>query len=54
MIVFVADEDTLAGSAHAMLLVMLFKPLETCYDRGVFLWLLLFSAKCVIGERVKA
>ena len=51
MVVLVADQDTLAGSAHAMLYVVFFQSLETCEHRGVLLWLMLFGTKGVIAKR---
>jgi hypothetical protein len=54
MIVFVADEDAFTGSAHAMLDIVLLEAFEASEDRGVFFWLGLFGAECVIGEGVEA
>ena len=54
MVVLVADQDALAGSAHAMLYVMLFQPLQAREHRGVLLWLMLFSTKGVIAKREEA
>lgn len=50
MVVLVADEDALAGAPHAVDIVMLFEALETREDGGVFFWLRLLGAECVIGE----
>ena len=54
MIVFMADQDSLAGSTHAMILVVLFQSLQACEHRGILLWLMLFGTKGVVAERVKA
>jgi len=54
MVVFVADEDSFAGSAHAVLLIVLFETFETGEDRGVFFWLGFFGAEGVVGEGVEA
>lgn len=54
MIVFMADQDSLAGSAHAMFLVVLFQSLQACEHRGILLWLVLFRTEGVIAERVQA
>ena len=54
MIVLVADQDTLASTAHAMFFVVLFQSLQTRQHRRVLFWLLLFGAKGVIAEREEA
>ena len=54
MVVFVADEDTFAGSAHAVLFIVLFEAFEAREDGGVFFWLGLFGAESVVGEGVEA
>ena len=54
MVVFVADEDTFAGSAHAVLFIVLFEAFKAREDRGVFFWLGLFGAEGVVGEGVEA
>ena len=54
MIVFVADEDSFAGSAHAVLIIVLFEALEASENGGVFFWLGLFGAEGVVGEGVEA
>ncbi len=51
---FVADEDSFAGSSHSMLDIVLFESLEACEDRGVFFRLGFLSAEGVVGERVEA
>lgn len=54
MVVFVADEDSFAGSAHAMLIIVLFEAFEAREDGGVFFWLRLFGSEGVVGEGVEA
>ena len=54
VIVFVADQDALAGSAHAMFDVVLFQSLQTCKHRGVLFWLVLFGTERIIAEREEA
>ena len=54
MVVLVADQDTLAGTAHAMFFVVFFQSLQTCQHRRVFFRLLLFGTKGVIAEREEA
>lgn len=54
MVVLVADQDALAGSAHAMLYVVLFQSLQAREHRGVLLWLMLFGTKGVIAKREEA
>jgi len=54
MIVFVADKDSFAGASHAMLDIVLFEALEARKDGGILFRLSLFSAECVVGERVEA
>ena len=48
MIVLVADENTLAGTAHTMDIIVLFQTLQSCEDRGVFFWLGFFCAEGVV------
>ncbi len=48
VVVFMADEDALAGSAHAVLDIMLFEAAETSEDGGIFFWLGFFGAKGVV------
>lgn len=54
MIVFVADEDAFAGSAHAVLGVVFFEALEAREHGGVFFGLRFFGAEGVVGEGVEA
>ena len=51
---FVTDEDSFAGSAHAVLVIVFFEALEACEDGGVFFWLRFFGAEGVIGEGEEA
>lgn len=51
---FVTDQDAFAGSAHAMLLVVLFQPLQACEHGGILLWLVLFSSESVVAQRIEA
>lgn len=54
MVMFVAHQDPFARPPHAMLLVMLLQPLQTCDDRGILFGLVFLRAEGVIAERVKA
>jgi hypothetical protein len=54
VVVLVADKDSFAGSAHAIINVVFFEALEAREDGGVFFWLRFFRAECVVGERVEA
>ena len=54
MVVLVTDEDTLAGSAHAMSHVVFFQSVQACEHRGIFFWLVLFSTEGVITEGEQA
>lgn len=49
----VTDKHTLARPPHAMKFIMLFQSLETRQHRGIFFWLVLFGAECVVGQRVE-
>lgn len=49
VVVLVADEDALAGAAHAMLVVVLLQALKSGDDTGVLLRLGLLDAECVVG-----
>lgn len=51
VIVLMADEDALAGSTHAMLIVVLFQSLQASEHRGVFFRLVLFGAEGVVAKR---
>lgn len=53
MVVFVADQHTLARPPHAMFLVMFFEALETRAHRWILFWLRLFGAEGVVGEGVE-
>ena len=53
VIVFMADEDSLASSTHAMLLVVLLQSPQARENRGILLWLVLFSPEGVVAERVE-
>lgn len=48
MVVFVADEDAFASSAHAVVYVVFFEAFETREDGGVFFWLGFFGAEGVV------
>lgn len=54
VIVLMADQDALACPPHSMLLVVLLQPIESRKNRGIFFWLVLFRAKCVITEGEEA
>ena len=54
VVVFVADQDTLAGSAHAMFHVVLFQSLQACKHRRILFWLVLFGTEGVVAEREEA
>lgn len=49
-----ADQDALAGSAHAMVHIMLFQSLQACEHRRIFFGLVLFGTESVIAERIEA
>lgn len=53
MVVFVADEDALACTPHAVLDIMLLEALEARENRGILLGLGFFGAEGVVGERVE-
>lgn len=53
MVVFVANEDSFAGSAHTVLFIVLFEAFEAREDGGVFFWLGFFGAEGVVGEGVE-
>lgn len=46
------DEDALAGSSHAMLLIVILKTPEPCSDGGIFFRLGLLGAKSVVAEGI--
>lgn len=48
MVVFVADEDSFAGSTHAVEDIVFFESFETGEHRGVFFWLRFFGAEGVV------
>lgn len=54
VVVLMADEDALAGAAHAVLGVVLLEALEAGDDGRVLLGLGLLDAEGVVGERVEA
>lgn len=54
VIVFMADQDSFAGSAHAMFHIMLFQSLQTCEYRGILFGLMLFGAESVVAEGEEA
>ena len=54
VVVLVADQDALAGSAHAMFHVVLFQSLQTGEHRGVFFRLMLFGTESVVAQREEA
>ena len=54
MVMLMADEDTLAGPAHAIFLVMFFKSFQASDNGCVFFRLILFRAERVVAERVEA
>jgi hypothetical protein len=53
MVVFVANEDTLAGTAHTVELIMLFQALQASWHGGIFLGLSLLGTKSVVAQRVQ-
>lgn len=53
MAMLMAYQNSLTGSAHSILLVMLLQPLETGKNGRVLLRLVLFGAKGVIRQRVQ-
>lgn len=54
VVVFVADENSFAGSSHAVLDIVLFEALQACEDRGVFFRLGFFGTEGVVREGVEA
>ena len=54
VIMFVADEDSLAGSTHAMFFKVLFQSLQAREHRGILLRLMLFGTERVVAQRVEA
>jgi uncharacterized membrane-anchored protein len=54
VVVFVADQDALTCPSHAMFLVVLFESLQAREYGGVFFWLAIFRAECVVAQRVEA
>lgn len=53
MAMLMAYQNSLTGSAHAILLVMFLQPLETSKHGRVLLRLVLFGAKGVVRQRVQ-
>lgn len=53
MAMLVAYQNSLTGSAHAVLLIMFLQPLETGKHGRVLLRLVLFGAKGVVRQRVQ-
>ena len=49
-----ADQDALAGSAHAMIHIMLFQSLQACEHRRIFFRLVLFGTESVVAQRIEA
>lgn len=49
---FMADQNPLAGAAHAMLVIVFLEALQAGEYRGVFFWLCFLCAECVVGEGV--
>ena len=49
-----ADQNALAGSAHAMSHIMLFQSLQACEHRRILFGLVLFGAEGVIAQRKEA
>lgn len=45
-----ADQDALAGSAHAMVHIMLFQSLQACEHRWIFFGLVLFGTESVVAK----
>lgn len=54
VVVLVADEDALAGAAHAMLVVVLFEALQAGQHGGVFFGLGFLGAEGVVAQRIQA
>ena len=54
MVVFMTDEDSLAGSPHTVFHIMFFQALKACEYGRVFFRLCFFGSKGVVRERVQA
>lgn len=54
VVVFVADQDAFAGSAHAVLRVVLFEALQSRKDGGIFFRLAIFCPERVVAQRIQA
>lgn len=54
MIVLVANQNPLTRPPHPMLLIVLFQPLQSREDGGIFFRLVLFGAEGVVAERKEA
>lgn len=52
VVVFVADEDALAGAPHAVLLIVLLQTLQSSQHRWVLLWLRLLRPERVVREGI--
>ncbi len=53
VVVLVADQNGLACSSHAVLIVVLFQSLQTRKHRRILLRLAIFGAECVVAERIQ-
>ena len=54
MVVFVADENAFAGTAHAVLFIVFLEALEARQHGGIFFGLSFFGAEGVVGEGEEA
>jgi hypothetical protein len=54
MVVLMADQHALARPPHPVLRVVFLEPLQPREHRGVFFWLAIFGAECVVAEGVEA
>lgn len=53
VVVLMADQDAFTGTAHTMLCVVFFEPLQARQHRGVFFWLAILGAECVVAQRIE-
>lgn len=54
MVVFVTHHDRLAGTTHAMFLIMLLESLQPHKYGRIFFWLCFFGPEGIVGDGVQA
>ena len=47
------NENSINGSSHPKLVILIPHPLKPCWNRGILLKQRVFGAKSVVGERVE-